>query len=314
MVEDDICVLFDISMIFKPSNIEKNGGKVTLSRINNIIIYCLEIDIPDRLTGGNGIIPGLDYIKRVAPIGRKAVDRCDRTGSVQGDCFECISACTFNGGLVFERAAGQLGTGFNHQLDIRVQGAQCVFLTGEIITAVCQRQRVIARIKIPAVAAVILGAAFGANGVAVFVDHQPGQLAQGNGVCFGGWCGKSDIKDIGLAGAFYLSGPFSQKHLLSIVDCNINRKWLKVTGIIIQDGDTSCIGRMGNNITRGLEIFDACLGSTVRGFHIQGITVSDLVALWFFLKNAAIYGTTIRKTRDTKDTTFNGSENAICKI
>ena len=27
MVEDDICVLFDISMIFKPSNIEKNGGK-----------------------------------------------------------------------------------------------------------------------------------------------------------------------------------------------------------------------------------------------------------------------------------------------
>ena len=47
LVEDDICVLFDISMIFKPSNIEKNGGKVTLSRINNIIIYCLEIDIPD---------------------------------------------------------------------------------------------------------------------------------------------------------------------------------------------------------------------------------------------------------------------------
>ena len=33
LVEDDICVLFDISMIFKPSNIEKNGGKVTLSRI-----------------------------------------------------------------------------------------------------------------------------------------------------------------------------------------------------------------------------------------------------------------------------------------
>lgn len=55
-------------------------------------------------------------------------------------------------------------TGFNHQPDIRVQGT-----CGEIITAACQCQRFIARIKLPAVAAVILGAALGANGVAVFV-------------------------------------------------------------------------------------------------------------------------------------------------
>ena len=52
-------------------------------------------------------------------------------------------------------------------MDIRVQGAQCVFLTGEIITVACQRQRAI--LKLPAVAAVILGAALGANGVAVFI-------------------------------------------------------------------------------------------------------------------------------------------------
>ena len=166
----------------------------------------------------------------------------------------------------------------------------------------------------PAVAAVTLGAALGANGVAVFVNYQPGQLAQGHGFCIGGWCGKSDMKFTGIIEVFYLSGPFSQKHLLSIVDCNINRKWLKATGIIIQDGDTSCIGRMGNNITRVLEIFDACLGSTVRGFYIQSIASSNLATIWSSGKNAAIYGTTIRKTRDTKDTTFNGSGNAICKI
>lgn len=85
-------------------------------------------------------------------------------------------------------------TGFNHQPDIRVQGAQCVSPTGKIIISAFQRQRVIARIKLPAVAAVILGAAFGANGVAVFIDHQPGQYAQGNGIRSGGWCGKSDRK------------------------------------------------------------------------------------------------------------------------
>ena len=50
------------------------------------------------------------------------------------------------------------------------------------IISVFQRQLFIARLKLPAVAAVILGAALGANGVAVFVDHQPGQYAQGNGV------------------------------------------------------------------------------------------------------------------------------------
>ena len=60
------------------------------------------------------------------------------------------------------------------------------------IISAFQRQRAI--LKLPAVAAVILGAALGANGVAVFIDHQPGQLAQGNGVRFGGWCGKSDRK------------------------------------------------------------------------------------------------------------------------
>ena len=74
-------------------------------------------------------------------------------------------------------AAGQRCTGFDLQLDSRVQGVQCVFLTGEIITAAFQRQCAI--LKLPAVAAVILGAAFGANGVAVFVDHQPGQLCSG---------------------------------------------------------------------------------------------------------------------------------------
>ena len=89
---------------------------------------------------------------------------------------------------------------------------------------------------------------------------------------------------------------------------------MKAKVIMIQDGDTSCIGRMGNNIRRGLEIFDACIGSTVRGFYIQSIASSNLAIIWFFLKNAAIYSTTIRKTRDTKDTTYNGSGNAICKI
>ena len=181
LVEDDICVvLFDISMIFKPSNIEKNGGKVTLSRINNIIIYCLEIDIPDRLTGGNGIIPGLDCIKFVAPVaGRKTIDCCNRTGSVQGDCFEC--ACTFTSGRVFERAAGQLGTGFNHQLDSRVQ---CVSPTGKIIISAFQRQRVIARIKIPAGAGIICPVAVQilcSGRVTVLVNHQPGQRADGYG-------------------------------------------------------------------------------------------------------------------------------------
>ena len=77
-------------------------------------------------------------------------------------------------------------------MDIRVQGAQCVFLTGEIITAAFQRQRAI--LKLPVVAAVILGAALGANGVAVFIDHQPGQHAQGNGGRSGRWCGESDRK------------------------------------------------------------------------------------------------------------------------
>ncbi|MBD9046041.1 MAG: hypothetical protein EGR29_04555 [Faecalibacterium prausnitzii] len=48
--------------------------------------------------------------------------------------------------------------------------------------------------KLPAVAAVILGAALGANGVAVFVDHQPGQHAQGNGGRIGVWCDEGDRK------------------------------------------------------------------------------------------------------------------------
>ena len=48
--------------------------------------------------------------------------------------------------------------------------------------------------KLPAVAAVILGAALGANGVAVFIDHQSCQHAQGNGGRSGGWCGESDRK------------------------------------------------------------------------------------------------------------------------
>ena len=82
----------------------------------------------------------------------------------------------------------------------------------------------IALLKLPAVAAVIPGAAFGANGVAVFVNHQPGQLAQGNGVCFGGWCGKSDMKFTGIIEVFYIPSSFGQKHLLSIVDCNIKRR------------------------------------------------------------------------------------------
>lgn len=68
------------------------------------------------------------------------------------------------------------------------------FLNRKIIIAAFQRQRFIALLKPPAVAAVIPGAAFGANGVAVFVDHQPGQHAQGNGVCTSGWCGESDKK------------------------------------------------------------------------------------------------------------------------
>lgn len=68
------------------------------------------------------------------------------------------------------------------------------FLNRKIIIAAFQRQRVIARIKIPAVAAVFFVAAHRANGVAVFVNYQPGQHAQGNGVCTSGWCGESDKK------------------------------------------------------------------------------------------------------------------------
>ena len=81
-------------------------------------------------------------------------------------------------------AAGQLGTGFNHQLDIRVQGAQCVFLTGKIIISAFQRQRVIARIKLPAVAGIIRPVAVQilcSGRVTVLVNHQPGQWADGYG-------------------------------------------------------------------------------------------------------------------------------------
>ena len=79
-----------------------------------------------------------------------------------------------------------------HPMGVQVGAVEVIaFLGGRL-----QNQAVV--FKLPAVAAVIPGAALGANGVAVFVDHQPGQLAQGNGARIGGWCGKSDINMISI--------------------------------------------------------------------------------------------------------------------
>ena len=97
-------------------------------------------------------------------------------------------------------------------MDIRVQGAQCVFLTGEIITcrrAGVQGQSFVSVVIAPAVAAVIPGAAFGANGIAVFINHQPGQRTYsyfGHTVCRR--CGKGDRKNIrGFSRIVYILCP-----------------------------------------------------------------------------------------------------------
>ena len=67
------------------------------------------------------------------------------------------------------------------------------------------------------------------------------------------------------------------------------------------DGDAGIMVGIGNDITAVAEIIDSCIvtliAAILREIHIQGIAVSDLVALWFFLKNAALYGAIVGNGR-----------------
>ena len=64
------------------------------------------------------------------------------------------------------------------------------------------------------------------------------------------------------------------------------------------DGDAGIMVGIGNDITAVAEIIDSCIVTPIvailREIHIQGIAASDSVTRWFFIKNAAIYSTTIR--------------------
>ena len=74
------------------------------------------------------------------------------------------------------------------------------------------------------------------------------------------------------------------------------------------DGDAGIMVGIGNDITAVAEITDSCIDSLIaailREIHFLGLAVSDLVALWFFLKNAALYGAIVGNGR-TKRAIFN---------
>ena len=69
----------------------------------------------------------------------------------------------------------------------------------------------------------------------------------------------------------------------------------------IFDGDAGIMVGIGNNITAIDETIDFCVGNlidtSVLEVHLQGITFSNMDALWFFLKNAALYGTVVGNGR-----------------
>ena len=72
-------------------------------------------------------------------------------------------------------------------------------------------------------------------------------------------------------------------------------------GKSIFDGDTGIMGGIGNNITATVETIDCCaanlIDTSVLEVHFQGIAVSDLAILWFFMKNAALYGASVGNGR-----------------
>lgn len=63
------------------------------------------------------------------------------------------------------------------------------------------------------------------------------------------------------------------------------------------DGDAGIMVGIGNDITAVAEITDFCIVTLIAtillGIHFQGIAVSDLAILWFFMKNAALYGASV---------------------
>ena len=67
------------------------------------------------------------------------------------------------------------------------------------------------------------------------------------------------------------------------------------------DGDAGIMVGIGNDITAAAEITDFCIktliAASVLEVHIQGIAVSDLAILWFFMKNAALYGASVGNGR-----------------
>ena len=58
---------------------------------------------------------------------------------------------------------------------------------------------------------------------------------------------------------------------------------------------------IGNNITAPVETIDCwgakCIDISVLEVQIQGIAASDSATLWFFLKNAALYGAIVGNGR-----------------
>ena len=67
------------------------------------------------------------------------------------------------------------------------------------------------------------------------------------------------------------------------------------------DGDAGIMVGIGNDITAVAEITDSCIKNLIaailREIHIQGIAASDSATLWFFLKNAALYGAIVGNGR-----------------
>lgn len=67
------------------------------------------------------------------------------------------------------------------------------------------------------------------------------------------------------------------------------------------DGDAGIMVGIGNDITAVAEITDSCIETLIaailREIHIQGIAASDSATLWFFLKNAALYGAIVGNGR-----------------
>ncbi|MBO1310434.1 MULTISPECIES: hypothetical protein [Faecalibacterium] len=67
------------------------------------------------------------------------------------------------------------------------------------------------------------------------------------------------------------------------------------------DGDAGIMVGIGNDITAVAEITDfyieTLIATILLGIHFQGIAVSDLAILWFFMKNAALYGAIVGNGR-----------------